>query len=144
MKKIFITILAIAMVQSVFSQDKMVGLTFEYETFSRGFYQKIKVEKGTLLFQENRSESDGTIIDIDKKQWKKLVDWVKKIKLEHLSLLKAPTNKREVDGAAFAKLKVFTNDKEYVSSNFDHGNPPLEIKGLVENIIELSQLGKKD
>ena len=45
----------------------------------------------------------------------------------------------EYDGAAHAKLKVFVNDKEYESSSFDHGNPPIEIKSLVEYIMTMSK-----
>ena len=69
---------------------------------------------------------------------------VKKVELENLSLFKAPSKRREIDGAAIAKLKVIKNENEYTSTNFDHGNPPLEIKNLVNYIISLSQSGKKD
>lgn len=144
MKKMLLMFTALIIGQSIFSQEKTTGLTFEYETFSRGFYQKIKVEKGTLLIQESRNESGGVAIDLDNKQWKELVDLAKKIKLEDLSLFKAPTNKREFDGAAFANLKVFIDDIEYTSTNFDRGNPPSEIKNLVNYIISLSQSGKND
>lgn len=129
---------------SVFSQEKINDLSIEYEVISRGFYQKMKVSKETFVYSEDRTEKMSNTVKISNKQWREIVNLADKIKLKELSSLKAPSEKRKFDGAAFAKLKVFTNDKEYVSSNFDHGNPPLEIKGLVENIIALSQLGKKD
>lgn len=50
MKKILIAILAITIVQSIFSQERISELSFEYEASSRGFYQRIKVEKGILFF----------------------------------------------------------------------------------------------
>lgn len=61
-------ILTISIEQSIFSQEKTTGLFFEHEAVSRGFYQKIKVEKGILIFQENRNESKGIVFDIDEKQ----------------------------------------------------------------------------
>ena len=144
MKKILIAILAITIVQSIFSQERISELSFEYEASSRGFYQRIKVEKGILFFQENRNKSKDVTVEIDEKQWEKLVGLVKKVELENLSLFKAPSKRREIDGAAIAKLKVIKNENEFTSTNFDHGNPPLEIKNLVNYIISLSQSGKKD
>ena len=144
MKKILIAILAITIVQSIFSQERISELSCEYEASSRGFYQRIKVEKGILFFQENRNKSKDVTVEIDEKQWEKLVGLVKKVELESLSLFKAPSKRREIDGAAIAKLKVIKNENEFTSTNFDHGNPPLEIKNLVNYIISLSQSGKKD
>lgn len=139
MKKTPITILTIMIVQLAFSQEKMNELSFEYEAVSRGFYMKIRVNKETLVFSEERTGKKDIKIIISNKQWKELIDLANKIKFEELPSFKAPSEKRKVDGAAHAKLKVFINDDEYESSDFDHGNPPLEIKNLVGYIISMSK-----
>ena len=132
----------IMMRQLVFSQERINEFAFEYEAVTRGFYQKIKVNKETLVFSEDRIEKKSSTVKLNNKQWKKMLELVNEIKLKNLSSLKAPSEKRKFDGAAHSKLKVLYKDDLYQSSSFDHGNPPIEIKGLVEYIIELSQSAK--
>jgi hypothetical protein len=128
--------------QLVFSQERINEFAFEYEAISRGFYQKIKVKKGTLFFSEDRIVKKSSTLKLNNKQWNKILELVDEIKLKNLSSLKAPSEKRKFDGAAHSKLKVLYKDDLYESPSFDHGNPPLEIKGLVNYIIELSQSAK--
>ena len=143
MKRILITIFVIALGQLVFSQEKIDDLSIEYEAISRGFYQKMKVNKEAFVFSEDRTEKKSNTVKISNKQWRKIVDLVDEIKLKELSSLKAPSEKRKFDGAAHAQLKVFYKNDLNESSNFDHGNPPVEIKKLVEYIINLSKSTNK-
>ena len=57
------------------------------------------------FFQENRNKSKDVTVEIDEKQWEKLVGLVKKVELESLSLFKAPSKRREIDGAAIATMQ---------------------------------------
>ena len=142
MKKLVIIFLVLIVGQSMVSQEKINEFAFEYEAVTRGFYQKIKVNKETLVFSEDRIEKKSSTVKLNNKQWKKMLELVNEIKLKNLSSLKAPSEKRKFDGAAHSKLKVLYKDDLYESPSFDHGNPPLEIKGLVDYIIELSQSAK--
>ena len=142
MKKLVIIFLVLIVGQSMVSQEKINEFAFEYEAVTRGFYQKIKVNKETLVFSEDRIEKKSSTVKLNNKQWKKMLELVNEIKLKNLSSLKAPSEKRKFDGAAHSKLKVLYKDDLYQSSSFDHGNPPIEIKGLVEYIIKLSQSAK--
>lgn len=49
MKRTLITILILMLGQLMFSQERINEFAFEYEAVPRGFYQKIKVNKGTLF-----------------------------------------------------------------------------------------------
>ena len=142
MKKLVIIFLVLIVGQSMVSQEKINEFAFEYEAVTRGFYQKIKVNKETLVFSEDRTVKKSSTVKLNNKQWNKILELVDEIKLKNLSSLKAPSEKRKFDGAAHSKLKVLYKDDLYESSSFDHGNPPPEIKGLVEYIIELSQSAK--
>ncbi len=142
MKKSVMIFLVLIVGQLVFSQERINEFAFEYEAVTRGFYQKIKVNKETLVFSEDRIEKKSSTVKLNNKQWKKMLELVNEIKLKNLSSLKAPSEKRKFDGAAHSKLKVLYKDDLYQSSSFDHGNPPIEIKGLVEYIIKLSQSAK--
>jgi hypothetical protein len=73
------------------------------------------------------------------KQWKLLLEMVKKINLETISNLEAPSAKRLYDGAAIGNLTITFNGKRYKSSSFDHGNPPDEIAEIVKEILSISE-----
>ncbi|MCW2120485.1 hypothetical protein [Flavobacterium sp. 7A] len=107
----------------------------EYVANTRGFYQKIKVENKLISITNDRSgnEKARTII-LSENDWNELVVLFQKVKLEELSTLKAPTEKRFYDGAAIANLKINYRGKEYQSASFDHGYPPAEIKEIVNKI----------
>ena len=69
--------------------------------------------------------------------WKALVDAFSKIKPERLPELVPPTEKRFYDGAAIAKLKITHNKMAYETTDFDHGEPPAEIRELVNRVLAL-------
>ena len=60
---------------------------------------------------------------------------VKEIDLEGMPDLKAPSEKRFYDGAATANLKITRNDDVYESQGFDHGEPPAQLKKLVDKLM---------
>lgn len=112
----------------------------EYVANSRGFYQKITVEKQTVTVSSDRSGREKTvptkISDVD---WKELVNCFKKVELDSLAKLKAPTEKRFYDGAAIANLKITYKDTVYETTSFDHCFPPKEIKKFVNRITLLAK-----
>ena len=69
---------------------------------------------------------------IDSDQKKQLIDLIKKIDLQNISNLKAPSNKRAFDGALHATLSIKTESNNYISSQFDDDNPPKELKVLID------------
>ena len=71
--------------------------------------------------------------------WNDLVSCFKKVKLDSLAKLKAPTEKRFYDGAAIANLKITYKDTTYESASFDHGFPPKEIKKFVNRITSFAK-----
>ncbi|QHI36573.1 hypothetical protein IMCC3317_19360 [Kordia antarctica] len=111
MKRILLTILTITIVQSAFSQEKMNDLSLEYEAISKGYYQKIEIDKETLVFSEDRTGVKNSSMKVDNKQWKELVDLANKIKFKELSSLKVPSEKRTFYGVAHAQLKISFKDK---------------------------------
>lgn len=143
MKKVLMMFVALTIGLSVFSQEKINDLSIEYEAISRGFYQKMKVSKKTFVYSEDIAGKKSNTVKISNKQWREIVNLADKIKLKELSSLKAPSEKRKFDGAAHAQLKVFYKNDINESSNFDHGNPPVDIKDLVEYIINLSKSTNK-
>jgi len=112
----------------------------EYTANTRGFYQKITVKNQMLTVSKDRDGNDKPVpTKISDADWKELVDCFKKVELDSLSKLKAPTEKRFYDGAAIANLKITFKDKTYETDSFDHGFPPKEIKKFVNTITSLAK-----
>jgi hypothetical protein len=112
----------------------------EYAAGSRGFYQKIIIEKKMASVSSERAGKDKIVpMKISNSDWKELVSFFKTIELDSLAKLKAPTEKRFYDGAAIASLKIIYKDKAYETKAFDHGFPPKEIEELVNKITSFAK-----
>jgi hypothetical protein len=112
----------------------------EYVANTRGFYQKITMEKQTVTISSDRSGKEKSVpTKISDADWKELVNYFKTVELDSLAKLKAPTEKRFYDGAAIANLKIKYKDKTYETSSFDHGFPPKEITKFVNKITSFAK-----
>lgn len=121
-------------------QQDLQTTVIEYVANTRGFYKKITVQNQMVLVSKDRKGNDKPVqIKISDSDWKKLIADFQEINLNEVPNLKAPSEKRFYDGAAIANLKIIHKDKTYESTNFDHGNPPAEIKKLVVLINELDK-----
>lgn len=109
-----------------------------YSANTRGFYQKITIQKQlySVLKERNGNEipPSDKISDAD---WKELIAAFQEINLDAIAKLKAPTEQRFYDGAAIANLQITYKGKVYDTTDFDHGYPPAEIARLVTKINSL-------
>jgi len=111
---------------------------FEYSALSRGSFKNIIIDKNTVKVLKQRNAKPYTKPCIDK-QWDVLLNVVKKIDVENISVLQAPSAKRLYDGAPIGNLTISYNGNIYKSSSFDHGNPPTEIASIVKEILSISE-----
>ncbi len=109
-----------------------------YEANTKGYYGKIIVQNHAVSTAKQRGNGDLETSKISDADWKYLVDEFKKVDLKTISDLKAPSKERLHDGAASAHVTITYKGTEYVSSSFDHGNPPAEIKNLVNKIVSFT------
>lgn len=118
----------------------MQAAQVEYTANTRGFYEKLMVNKGVLSKSEDRnSDAKAEVIHLDKEDTQELIAAFQEINLDDLKEYKAPTEKRFYDGAAIAKLKITYQGKTYESQDFDHGNPPVEIEKFVDKLVSFSK-----
>ncbi len=111
------------------SSDSIQEIVFNAQT--RGRLENITISDKTVFYKTyNTSKTFG----IDSNQKKQLIDLIKKIDLQNISNLKAPSNKRAFDGALHATLSIKTESNNYISSQFDDDNPPKELKVLIDQI----------
>lgn len=117
----------------------MENITLEYEYYSRGTYGKLRVNNKSILTYDKRDllkpSTEKTISDSD---WELLSKLVSELNLNAIATYKDPTQKRFYDGAPIAEFVIKTADKEYKTVAFDHGDPPVELKIIIDKINEIA------
>jgi hypothetical protein len=122
------------------AQNNLDTAVIEYIATTRGFFQKVILSNKKMSISRDRNGIQPTEeITISDNDWNELVSYFQKVNLEELPNLKDPTQKRFYDGAAIATLKVRYQDKNYQTTEFDHGFPPAQIEQLVNKIVALSK-----
>lgn len=112
----------------------------EYNTFSQNFAFKNKIieNKNTLYYYElqpkRTAEKKRTLSKTDLRFFK---DELLKLENNDLTNLKTPSTNYKDNGAVGATLIVSFKGNTYRVPTFDHGNPPKEIKAIVEKIMKL-------
>ncbi|MEO0060369.1 MAG: hypothetical protein RLZZ312_2016 [Bacteroidota bacterium] len=122
------------------AQKNLDNTIFEYIASTRGYYQKILVHNQSIAVSIERNAKEMPVATkISKKDWLDIGTAFKKINIENLPNLVAPSEERHTDKTAFASLKITQGKKEYQSAEFDNGNAPAEIAKLVNKITKLAQ-----
>ena len=142
MKAIALIFLTIFMAKGCSQESKndMANAVLQYSANKRGFYERITIQERKIYISHDRNSADrGLSKEISEKDWKELVGYFQTIKLDSLGTFKDPTQKRYYDGAAIANLKVTYKEKDYQTTEFDHGYPPVEIEKFVNKIVSLEK-----
>ena len=122
------------------AQNDFANATLQYSATTRGFFQKtVVINQKATISRDRNGEKFPQEITISDKDWKEIIGYFEKIDLEKVPTLKDPTQKRFYDGAAIANLKIRYQDKNYETTDFDHGFPPAEIEKLVNKIVSLGK-----
>jgi len=121
------------------------NVVFTYTAVTRGSSNKIVVKEGSIETTQSRLEGQPITETLTDADWSAVKDAYSKVtvKNEDLAAIVPPSKKHQFDGALIANLTITTSNKEYSTSSFDHGNPPAEIKELVNKIIALSDMDKR-
>ena len=121
-------------------KNDLINTKMVYTANSRGFYQKITIQNQQISISNNRREEGlGITTKIADDDWKDLVTLLSKIDLEKFSTYEGPTKKRLYDGAAMANLTITAKEKEYQSTTFDHGTPPVELADFINKVVSLAK-----
>lgn len=123
---------------SLFSQEGLDDYIIEYRTLTRGMFKRIVVKEKIFIYHSSRNSKTADSLEIKDELRARLAKLLEDLPLKGIPYLKAPSDKRLADGAAHAKLKISLKKQAYESSGFDHGNPPEEIRDLVEFILNIS------
>lgn len=129
--------------QSAAIKKDSAAISLEYEAITRGNYKKVIVKQDTVITIKDRDMNDVVTLPLSKSDWNSVLQSLEKVNLDQLDKLEAPSKKHQFDGAPLANLKIIKGDKTYQSVTFDHGNPPVEIKEVVEKMLAESDFKKK-
>ncbi|MCX7551091.1 META domain-containing protein [Xanthomarina sp. F2636L] len=124
----------------ILAQENMYRI--EYTSSTRGFYNQYIFENGKLSLQKDRSSAPSTKT-CSQEETNKLLKEVKTLDLEKLKTLEAPSERRFVDAAAIATLKITHQGKTYQVPEFDAGEPNKYIAPLVSVLLELTENKQK-
>jgi len=142
MKKIIFLIAVVAMMSLSCKSKKYISFT--YSVVTRGYKLETVVTKDSTFITQSGREAKKIAKETSKELWNNLIDETKKIDLKTIANLESPTNKRQFDGAMFAKVIVVTKDSVYTSSSFDAGHPNQAIEPLVNLlVVESNQINEK-
>ncbi|NND16673.1 MAG: hypothetical protein HKN89_10175 [Eudoraea sp.] len=135
-------VLCLVVLKDCSQKDKnIMDITeIKYTASTRGYFYQVKVMPTIMQIRMDRSLKDGQVFPIEIEEWDALLGLIEDIELKKLHNMEAATSWQETDRAAIAGLAVMTIDRKFESPVFDHGNPPEEIKSLVNALLELAEM----
>lgn len=144
MKKIFplVAVLVLVLVSCAAkhkADDKAEPVSIAYKAMTRGTQKEILItDKNYTDITVRRGEEIKGKGSITPNQWKAIVTEASKLDYSSLNTMSVPSAKHQFDGALAANLIITTADSTYQSVTFDHGNPPAELKPLLEAMAEVT------
>lgn len=131
--KPFITLFFLLVITSCVAQktnDTMLNI--HYEARTRGSSKELKILGNKLEYVFNQQKKS---IILTSENQKDIINELDTIVLDEMNSFESPSSKRSGDRALHATLKIKKQGKEYVSATFDDGNPPTELKLLVDMLM---------
>lgn len=138
MKKLVFCAFILLIFTACSSQESSdVGLKIHYNAFTRGSSIDITIAQSSIVYKDVNGEKA-----IVKKElfWQKLDNYIENIELKNIASFIPLSNDRVSDKALHATLIIYKGGVAYSSKTFDHGNPPKELKALLDFLFKELQL----
>jgi len=126
------------------SEEAQSDRVITYEANTRGFYEKIWMDGNTLKFTNDRQGLEVQSKELSKTQKADISKLLNSVELKTLSQLESSSKAHQYDGAAMATVEITSGKSSYKTKTFDHGNPPGQLKPLVEKLLSLKAMMVKD
>jgi len=124
----------IVILHSCKAQTNLETMVINYDAATRGSSIKLEITSSKFYYKdlEKTTETKTT-----SKFWKEITTIVEQINLSEIENFIPPTSNRNVDAALHATLSITIGGLIYESQTFDHGNPPKELKPLIEALFKI-------
>ena len=99
------------------------------------FIQQLHEDFDSCIIKKSKDTLVTKAIALNTSQKNNLNEILRKISLEKLNKIAAPSEAHTYDGAAMATLKVKKGDSLLETRTFDHGNPPKQLVDLVNLML---------
>lgn len=116
------------------AQEIPQQIEINYEAYTRGSSIDLNVTSKGIVYTAKGTKTKQVVT---KSHWNSIKDLINSIDVENLESFKAPSDNRTRDAALHATVKIKIGDKVYSSQTFDHGNPPKELKPLIESLFKI-------
>jgi hypothetical protein len=120
-------ILSLLLISCTPQEDLYSSLEITYKAKTRGNSLSISYRKDTVYLKGSSIQKE---IPLDPAAIRKLKKIISNIKLSEIHTLPAPSNNRFSDAAMIANFTIVLDNKIFISSDFDHGNPPAQLRKL--------------
>ncbi|TVZ50907.1 hypothetical protein [Dokdonia sp. Hel_I_53] len=137
MKILYVFIVLILNFQNSCTQEKVANINLSYTAQTRGFNYEIAVKNDTLYYTNSVENIRDAAQVLSEEKSRKLNSLLKSINTSSLETLERPSTGSISDRAPIAKLSLMKQGKEYITPEFDHGNPPEEIENLIDYLQQL-------
>ena len=114
-----------------------------YKAISRGSFDYIKISGTKVSVSTDRNLKSFSDYKCTEEDQEKLAELLSNLKLNDITQLEAPTDKRLFDGAPIATLTILKDKEKFTTPSFDHGHPPNEIKALVNKVLSIKENANK-
>lgn len=132
--KIVCVLLFFLLINSCNSQNKADIITISYKAITRGGSIEINATSELITYKdlENKKQLKPTSGD-----WKNLINLIEEINLSEMENFNPPSEDRYVDAALQATISITVSETTYNSQTFDHGNPPKELKEIIDKLFDI-------
>lgn len=130
---LFLFLLLFLAICSCKSQNEKGAISITYEAITRGSSIEIKATSDLITYKDFETEKQ---LEPTKKEWKSIKTLIEEINLAEMYLFSAPSEESSTDVALQATLSIYTKNMPYKSQPFDHGNPPKELKKIIDKLFE--------
>ncbi|MDB9755071.1 hypothetical protein OAE03_00505 [Winogradskyella sp.] len=110
-----------------------------YTTRSRLTFWYIDISEAYITYSTDPYLKETKTVVCNKDDWQAIKRLLREIDTKLLATLKAPTEKRLYDGAAHTTFSVREGDIVFVTPTFDEGEPPAQIKKLVNKVLSIKE-----
>ena len=124
----------IVILHSCKAQTNLKTMIINYDAATRGSSIKFEVTSTKVYYKDIEKTIETKT---NSKFWKEITTIVKQINLSEIENFIPPTSNRNVDAALHETLSISIDNLTYKSQTFDHGNPPDELKPIVEVLFKV-------
>ncbi len=109
-----------------------------YTAMTRGSSYTCIVKKESIHI-DSSVDKENQKRNISLKEWESVSALIDSSTLNDIHKFEAPTKESATDRARIATLVLMVEGKTYESAPFDEGNPPEELRPLIEMILRLAK-----